>query len=258
ARWEQAPEEVENIISLLGIKKGKKILDLCCGVGRHSIEFARRGYHVTGVDITTEYLNQARRKARKVKVKIEFIKDDMRRFYRENSFDAVVNLFTSFGYFENQEDDYRVVQNIYDSLKKGGVFLVEIMGKEVLARIFQKRDWYEINGLIVLEERETDKNWEYIKSRWILIKGKNKKEFTITLRLYSALELMNLFKNVGFRKVKAYGDLAGAPYDHTAKLSGLTWSIKISGLTVIPSIPLAGTVSIEATITFIPELVNKS
>jgi len=81
---EQAPEEVENIISLLGCQgqKGRKILDLCCGVGRHSIEFARRGFHVTGVDISTEYLNQARRKARKARVKIEFIKDDMRRFCR--------------------------------------------------------------------------------------------------------------------------------------------------------------------------------
>jgi ubiquinone/menaquinone biosynthesis C-methylase UbiE len=217
ARWEQTPEEVENIISLLGVKQGKKILDLCCGVGRHSIEFARRGFKITGVDATTEYLKQARRKARKARVKIEFIKDDMRRFYRENTFDAVVNLFTSFGYFENQKDDYRVVQNIYTSLKKGGVFLIEIMGKEVLARIFQKRDWYEINGLIVLEERETDKNWEYIKSRWILIKGKNKKEFTITLRLYSAVELSALLRKTGFKKIDVYGDLAGTPYDHIAK-----------------------------------------
>ena len=136
---------------------------------------------------------------------------------RKNTFDAVLNFFTSFGYFKNQEDDYRVVQNVYNSLKKGGVFLIEIMGKEVLARIFQKRDWYEINGLIVLEERETDKNWEYIKSRWILIKGKNKKEFTITLRLYSAVELSALLRKTGFKKIEVYGDLTGAPYDHTAK-----------------------------------------
>lgn len=216
-QWARAPAEVENVINLLNMKKGASVLDLCCGVGRHSIELARHGFHVTGVDKTLDYLKEARRRAKKEGLKIQFIKDDMRRFRRKTFFDVVLNLFTSFGYFEHQEDDRRVVRNVYASLKKNGTFLVEVMGKEVLARIFQKRDWFERNGCIILEDREPVENWTYIKSRWIVLRGTTKKEFMIKIRLYSAVELIALLKNVGFKTFEAYGSLAGTPYDHTAK-----------------------------------------
>jgi len=216
-RWEMAPEEVEHIISLLQIKPGAKVLDLCCGVGRHSIALARRGFKVTGVDVTPHYLREARHKAKKAKLNIEFIKDDMRRFYRRNTYDVVINLFGSFGYFENQRDDYRVAKNAYSSLRKNGTFIIELMGKEVLARIFQKRDWYEIDDTIVLEERKTDKDWKRIESRWIIVKSRRRKEFTISLRLYSAVELSDLLQSVGFKKTDIYGNLTGAPYDQVAK-----------------------------------------
>jgi SAM-dependent methyltransferase len=190
---------------------------LCCGVGRHSIELARRGFHVTGVDITARYLDEARRQAKRAKVNVDFIRSDMRRFRRNKSFDVVLNFFTSFGFFKNQNDDRRVIQNIYSSLKKGGVFLMELMGKEILARIYQKRDWIERDGLIILEEREPLENWSYIKARWILIKRGHKKEYTVKLRLYSAVELTTLLKAAGFRKLDVYGVFTGVPYDHTAK-----------------------------------------
>ncbi len=216
-RWDMAPQEVEHVISLLQIKQGAQVLDLCCGVGRHSIELARRGFKVTGVDVTPHYLKKARQKAKKAKLNITFIKDDMRRFHRRNTYNAVINLFGSFGYFEDQRDDYRVAKNIYSSLKKNGTFIIELMGKEVLARIFQKRDWYEIDNTIVLEERQTDNDWRRIESRWVILTGRKRKEFTISLRLYSAVELSALLKSAGFRKTNVYGDLTGAPYDQTAK-----------------------------------------
>ncbi len=216
-RWEMAPKEVEHVITLLQIKPGAKVLDLCCGVGRHSIEFARRGFKVTGVDVTPHYLREARQKAKKAKLNIEFIRDDMRRFHRRNTYDIVINLFGSFGYFRDQRDDYRVAKNAYGSLKKNGAFIIDLMGKEVLARIFQKRDWYEIDDTIVLEERKTDTAWKRIESHWIVVKGKSKKEFTISLRLYSAVELSALLQSVGFRKIDVYGDLTGSPYDQVAK-----------------------------------------
>lgn len=99
----------------------------------------------------------------------------MRHFRRKNFFDVVINLFTSFGYFEREEDDYRVIENVYASLKKNGVFLIELLGKEVLARIFQKRDWYERDGYMILENREPVQNWRSIKSRWIILRGARKK-----------------------------------------------------------------------------------
>lgn len=216
-RWSKAPEEVEKLISLLDIKPGIHILDLCCGVGRHSLELARRGYKVTGLDRIRLYLEQASEQADKEGLKVKFIQDDMRTFSQSEAFDAVTNLFTSFGYFEDPEEDRRVVMNIYNSLKSGGVFLMDIMGKEVLARVFRERDWQEENGVFILQERNVNKNWGWMENRWIIIRDDKRTEFKVTHRLYSATELASLLTRCGFKHVDAYGDLAGNPYDHTAR-----------------------------------------
>ena len=112
-----APVEVERIVRLLEIEPGAKVCDLCCGVGRHSLELARQGFAVTAVDRTRPYLRAAREQARNMEVKLECIHEDMRRFCRPEVFDVVLNLFTSFGYFDSPDDDRRVAENIYRSLK---------------------------------------------------------------------------------------------------------------------------------------------
>lgn len=216
-RWENAPIEIDNVISLLQLKSGAKVLDLCCGVGRHSLELAKKGFLVTGVDRTKRYLIQAKQKAKQAKLPIKFIQADMRKFCRPNAFDAVINMFTAFGYFENPNDDKRVVKKVYLSLKPGGVLLLELMGKEILARIFLERSWQEENGTIILEERKLSQNWGWIENRWILLKDGKQHEFKVSHRLYSAVELSNLLKECGFKKIEVYGDLTGASYDHTAK-----------------------------------------
>jgi SAM-dependent methyltransferase len=216
-RWENAPIEIDNLLSLLHLKPQANVLDLCCGVGRHSIELAKKGFLVTGVDRTKRYLMQAKQKAKQEKVNLAFIQADMREFCQPNSFDAVINMFTAFGYFENPNNDKRVVKKVYQSLTPGGKFLLELMGKEIIARIFLERNWYEDNGMLILEERKLAQNWGWIDNRWILIKGTRRAEFKVSHRIYSAVELSNLLKECGFKQIKVYGDLAGAPYDQTAK-----------------------------------------
>ncbi len=216
-RMERTKEEVENIISLLNLRPGVSVLDLCCGPGRHSLELARRRFSVTGVDRTRIYLAEARKKAKKEGLEIDFIQKDMRSFCKPNSFDVAINFFTSFGYFEDEKDDKKVLENVYRSLKKGGVFLIDTVGKEVLARRFQGRDWYEINDIIILEEGKVCKDWTWVESHWIMIKDGKKHETKVTHRLYSAAELSALLKDCGFNSVFVYGDLTGAPYDDKAK-----------------------------------------
>ncbi len=215
-RWEMATEDVNSIISLLKLRPGSKVLDLCCGVGRHALEFARRGYVVTGVDATATYIREARRKAKHEGLEISFFKQDMRRFRRTNTFDVVINLFTSFGYFRTQRDDVRVATHMCTALRKGGFFVIELMGKEVLARIYRPRDWYELQGMMIMEERTPSNDWSTLENRWIIVKGNRKKEFRFKLRFYSAVELCTLLKQAGFRKTDVYGDLTGAPYDSKA------------------------------------------
>jgi SAM-dependent methyltransferase len=216
-RWQQAQAEAADIISLLKLSPGAAILDLCCGPGRHSLQLAQTGFSVTGVDRTKTYLQKARKQAAKKGLDIEFICADMRDFCRPNGFEAVINLFTSFGYFEDISDDKKVVTNAYRSLRNGGVFLIDTMGKEVLARIFRERDWYEAHGFLVLQERKVSRNWGWMEGRWVMVKDGKAEEYEVSHRLYSATDLAALLKDCGFTAVDAYGDLAGAPYDHTAK-----------------------------------------
>jgi SAM-dependent methyltransferase len=214
--WSSTGLQVEQVTRMLGVAPPARVLDLCCGLGRHSLELARQGFQVTGVDRTAFYLDRARQQAQHDGLNVEFVQDDMRRFCRPDAFDVVVNLYTSFGYFENPAEDRRVLVNMHRSLRPGGRLAMEMMGKEVLARIFRERDWREEGGVIWLEERKVSKDWTWIDCRWILLQGDKRREFRISHRLYSAAELTALLKDCGFRAVDIHGDLGGAPYDHNA------------------------------------------
>jgi len=215
-RMADTPNQVDQIIKLLQPKPDSRILDLCCGIGRHSLEFARRGFHVTGVDRTKIYLAKARKQAKQEGLNIEFVTEDMRNFWRAEAFDVVINMFTSFGYFDDAADDRLVVENVFRSLASGGKFLIETEGKEVLARKFRERDWSEINGFIILENRRILDNWEKIESCWIILKDGHRIEHKFVLRLYSAVELSLLLQQSGFSNIRIYGDLTGVDYDQLA------------------------------------------
>jgi SAM-dependent methyltransferase len=214
-----APMEVDAIIALLDVPEGARVLDLCCGVGRHAIELARRGFRVTGVDRTEIYLERARGTADAEGLDVELVREDMRTFRRPGAFDVVLNLFTSFGYFDDPADDLRVLRHVHESLAPGGRFVAEMMGKEVLAERFQERDWNWIGEGegVFLEERRITDDWGRCANRWILIRGDRRSEYRFVHRLYSAVELAALFREAGFSAVDAYGSLAGEPYDHLAR-----------------------------------------
>jgi len=213
----RAPEQVEGVVALLGIEPGASVLDLCCGPGRHSLELARRGFKVTGVDRTASYLKQARTRAHEEGLDIEFVQEDMRAFCRPDAFDGAMNVYTSFGYFEDPDEDRKVLANLYRSLKPGGAVLLDTIGKEVLARIYQARDWQERDGILFLQERNVRPGWGWMEIRWIMVRGTERKEFTFGHRLFSATELMALFTEAGFASVDVYGSFEGDPYDQTAR-----------------------------------------
>jgi SAM-dependent methyltransferase len=129
----------------------------------------------------------------------------------------VISIFTSFGYFEDPAENQRVLENNYRSLRPGGRFLLDIMGKEVLARIFQARDWSEHNGLFWLQERQPLDNWSRLQVRWILLSEGQRREFLMQHWLYSAAELAAMFYEAGFDAVSVYGGLDGRPYDQEAR-----------------------------------------
>lgn len=216
-KLEATSAEIDGIVQLLGVEPSMKILDLCCGVGRHSLELGRRGYEVFGVDRTESYLDKGRRVADGEGLDVEFVNCDMRRFCMLDTFDVVINMFTAFGYFEDAAEDRRVLLNAYCSLRKGGKLVIDVMGKEVAARIWQERDWHEQDGSIFLRESKVCQNWSWVENKWILLEGSERQEFEFGHRIYSAVELSRLLVDCGFRDVEVFGNLAGDDYDHTAE-----------------------------------------
>jgi SAM-dependent methyltransferase len=209
--------DVDNIVTLLGMKPRMRVLDLCCGIGRYSLEFARRGFRVTGVDLTQFYLEKASKQAESEGLEVEFIQSDMRSFHQPDTFDVIVNLDSSFGFFEDPAEDRRILTNMYRSLKTGGRFLQQMKGKETIAREFRERDWYKEGDRIVVKERVIKQDWGFIDLRWTIFDGVKRDEKSITMRLYSAVELSSLLNESGFNWIKVYGNLSGSPYDHRAE-----------------------------------------
>jgi 2-polyprenyl-3-methyl-5-hydroxy-6-metoxy-1,4-benzoquinol methylase len=225
-RWREVPLAADGIIRLsrpdlysLDPPPGSpelRLLDLCCGMGRISLELAGRGFAVTGVDITESYLGAAKEDADREKLDIEFIREDARSFRRPGFFDTAVNLYISFGYFENPRDDALVARNVYESLKPGGTFIIETLGKEIAVRDFTEAEWFERAGFMVLTEYTPVDSWSCLKNRWILINDKRRIEKTFTQRLYAASELRALLEQAGFSRVELYGGWDETPYDNRA------------------------------------------
>jgi len=210
--------EIDRLIKLLGETKDcGDVLDLCCGIGRHSLEFARHGFNVTGVDITKPFLDIAAESAKKAGLNINFVHSDMRVFCIPNSFDLVANLCTSFGYFDDIADDIKVLKNIYESLKPGGKFIIEILGKEVIASTFKKEVELEFDGYKVLATTKILNDWSSLECKRLITKDGAEFEITAYHRLYSATELKQHLEAVGFGNIKVYGNFAGGPYDNNAK-----------------------------------------
>lgn len=215
-RIEGAQEEVEKLLKLVSMERGS-VLDLCCGPGRHAVELARRGLEVTGVDLSRFLLQKAGEMADASNVEVEWVEDDMRRFIRPQAFDLVLSLFTSFGYFENQEEDLGVLRNIHASLKPGGIFLIDLMGKECLARRYQPVFCERLDqGGLLVQINEVCDDWTRVRNEWVVVKDGRSRSFVFLLNIYSGRELRQRLKQAGFSHVRLYGDLDGNEYGSEA------------------------------------------
>jgi hypothetical protein len=111
-----------------------------------------------------------------------------------------------------------VARNVHRSLVPGGAFVIELMGKEVLARIYQAREWAELDdGTLMLQERTITEDWSWMENRWIFIRDGVRIEYPFSHRIYSAAEIKGLLAECGFADLNACGDLGGASYDQTAR-----------------------------------------
>ncbi len=211
---ERTTAEVDFLERALQISPPASVLDIGCGFGRHAVEFASRGYEVTGIDLSSELLAEAKRLADAEGVTATWIQKDMRRTEFASEFDAVVCLFTSFGYFETYEEDLDVLRRISRALRDGGRFVLDVENRDGLLMRYLSRDWWHTkSGDLVMEERRFDPVKGRGHTRIVLVSGGNRAEHNLDIRWYSVPELDRMLNDVGVRIDRLYGGLDGAAFN---------------------------------------------
>lgn len=211
-----ARKEVAALTKVLRLKKGDRILDVPCGTGRHAVEFARRGLSVTALDINPTLLALARKNSRDLELLIE--KADMSKLRRyRGRFDAVVNLFTSFGYFATELKNEKVLRELVSTLRPGGKIAIHLINRDWLMTVFQPLAWEETRTSFALDARKFDPKTKVLEAYRIVIdkkKGQAKINFH-RIRLYSKNEIVNLMKRCGLTKIQVIGGYDGARFSKT-------------------------------------------
>ena len=218
AAWKYAPKTTGSIVRILkknGIPKGR-ILEVCCGNGRFCINLAKRGYHVTGVDISPLFIEDAARLARKLGVgaRTKFMRGDLRTIERtvRGKYDAVLNIWTAIGYYDKKTDE-RFFKKVYGFLKKNGLFMIfTTMSMDYLSHYFMPRLYDETDEYLILHRNAFDRIHSRLDDTLIIYKkeGKDLKyvdtEKTL-LRIYGRNELIEMAEKAGFSFVEAYDKL---------------------------------------------------
>ena len=211
-RMSAASAQATQLLALAGVSKGS-VLDLCCGPGRHAVEFACRGFQVTGVDRSPFLLERAHHRALAAAVEVEWVLDDMRRFARPASFHLACNLFTSFGYFELEEDNLRVLDNVRVSLREGGALVMDMVGRERMELLgMEPRCTRFADGAVLIQQPHVNADWSRMDNDWTLLKAGQSRSYRFEHHLYSGEGLRGRLEDCGFADVRLYGDLAGAAY----------------------------------------------
>jgi len=216
-RFADAAKQIGRLLKLAK-PKGKAVLDLCCGPGRWAIPLAQKGFRVTGVDRTRYLLTVAKARAKAARVSIEWVRADMRDFVRPDSFDLVLSLLTSLGYFDKKDEDRLVLRNSYTNLKAGGVLLIDLAGKEQIARVYQPTSSDTLpNGSLLVQRHRIADAWSRIHNEWILVRKGRTRSFKFHHTIYSAQELSERLAEAGFESVRVYGSLKGDEYGPDAQ-----------------------------------------
>lgn len=207
----EAEDLVNIILNNVRLSKSGKVLDMACGTGRHSILFAKKGFKVTAVDLSKNMLSAARKKAEAENLKIDFIQSDLRFFANSGRFDLAINLFTSFGYFETDEENFEIFNTAYNHLKTDGYFVLDFFNKYFVEKnlIIESHD--SVEKLDIIQKRKID-GLRVVKEIIISDNDHSRKYFE-SVRMFSQTELINELIRIGFAIEKTFGDFQGNQFN---------------------------------------------
>ncbi len=203
-------QKLIDLISKLNIPKNSKVLDAACGAGRHSLLLAGKGFNVTGFDLSRNLLNVAAVNAAARKIDLNLVNADLRDVQFKSYFDLIVNLFTSFGYFESDEENFAFINNSYSFLKNDGYFVFDYFNKEYLVRTLVPETMREEGGLKIKEERSITKN-RVVKK--ITIEDNKRIEYIESVKIYESEKIIDNFISAGYKLFEMYGDYSGNKFN---------------------------------------------
>ncbi|GGK12323.1 methyltransferase [Caldalkalibacillus thermarum] len=206
---EAAEQEVAQIVNVLGMKKGSAVLDLCCGHGRHSRALARRGFQVTGLDLSQVLLAEAEK--RNGEFGIRYVQGDVRHIPFTDEFDYVLNLFTSFGYFETRKENLSVFRGISSALKTNGQFLIDFLNPGYVKRNLVPYTERQADKLFIVERRQIQGN-QVVKTIEVR-EGEQVRHYKEQVQLFTYEEMEEMMKEAGLKVTDVYGSLEQEAYD---------------------------------------------
>lgn len=206
-----ACHEVGRMVGWLDLPQGARVLDLCCGMGRHSLAMSEAGYEVTGVDLSEVLLREARAQAGADAV--TWLRSDMRELPLMGGFDAVVNLFTSFGYFEEDEEQIKVLKEICRMLKPGGRFIIDFLNPAYVIRNLVPHSVREDGENLIDESRRIEEG--YVKKDILLASkaGGPPRKYHERVKLYTREQFCGMIAAAGLQLEAVHGGYDGEEYD---------------------------------------------
>lgn len=204
----EARRFIENLIADLKIPKGKNVLDLACGKGRHSITLNELGYNVLGVDLSSNSIKIASQFSSD---SLSFAVHDMRNTIEGKVFDAIFNLFTSFGYFDDESDNLSVLHAINSMLNEDGLLIIDFMNATHVINTLVTFELKSVDGIDFKIERNYDGKHIYKEIEF----SDNGEIFHFTERVQAlTIDIFeNLLSKSGFRILRTFGDFDLSPFD---------------------------------------------
>lgn len=199
---------IDQLTNRLSFRPEDRILDLACGRGRHAVYLNQKGFDVTGIDISPENIAFAQSFANE---KLRFLVHDMRLHFPLAPFDYILNLFTSFGYFRTEGENFRTIQSLANVLKPGGQLVVDFMNTEKVIRELQPREVKVIDGLEFNLRKKVEDGF-ILKDIDFKI-GEEKHRFQEKVKALRQADFMGYFNHAGLRLVHLFGDYDLNPFD---------------------------------------------
>mgnify|MGYP000264553973 CR=1 FL=1 len=206
--FKEAERFINNLVRHLDLTGDERCLDLACGKGRHSIFLNELGLDVTGVDLSPNSIAAAKEFENEL---LRFDVHDMRKPYRLHAFDVVFNLFTSFGYFDQHEDNLAVVQSVAEMLKDGGIAVIDFMNVEKSIANLVPSETKTIEGIEFSIHRSYD--GQYIKKNISFKDNGRSFDFQERVQALRPADFEALFEKVGLKVKEVFGDFSLRPFN---------------------------------------------